>query len=479
MGARRPAARGEPVSNPVVQISHGKVELDAAVKPAQRVGMSSVTSAPITNAAVLRIAVPIVLSNVSEPLIGVVNTAVMGRLPGAHYIGGVAVGALIFSFLFWGFGFLRLSTGGLAAQATGAGDRPALVTLLVRSLMLALAIGLCLVAAGPWLGPFAVGLVGGSEAVMAEAQTYFSYRIWAAPAALTNFAIMGWFIGQGKASTAFVVQLVLNLTNMTLSALLVLYFGFATAGVGLAVVTAEYSAMALGLALALRQMLRMGLRPHWPDILQRDKFAALIAANGDIMIRTLCLVFAFGWFVSRGAKQGDVIIAANAVVLNLFEVSAYMMDGFAYAAEALVGQAIGAKILPRFRQAVWLTSVWAGVLATICAIIILLFGSPLVAGMTLDPKVRDVASHYLPWAALATVLGTVCFQMDGIFTGAMATRDMRNMMVVSLAVYMIAWWYLEPAFGNHGLWAALNVFFIIRGLTFTGRLGVIERRAFG
>ena len=426
----------------------------------------------------LRIAVPIVLSNVSEPLIGVVNTAVMGRLPGAHYIGGVAVGALIFAFLFWGFGFLRLSTGGLAAQATGANDRPALVTLLVRSLMLAVGIGLCLVLAGPWLGPLAVKLVGGSEAVMAEAQTYFSYRIWAAPAALTNFAIMGWFIGQGKAATAFVVQLFLNLTNMALSALLVLHFGFATAGVGVAVVTAEYAAAALGLVLALRQMLRMGLRPQWPDILQREKFAALIAANGDIMIRTLCLVFAFGWFVSRGAKQGDVIIAANAVVLNLFEVAAYMMDGFAYAAEALVGQAIGAKVLPRFRQAVWLTSMWAGVLALVCAVIILLFGSALVGLMTLDPQVREVASHYLPWAALATVLGTVCFQMDGIFTGAMATRDMRNMMVLSLVVYLASWWFLEAAYGNHGLWAALNVFFIIRGLTFTGRLGAIEKRAF-
>jgi len=201
--------------------------------------------------------VPIVLSNMSEPLIGVVNTAVMGRLPGPHYIGGVAVGALIFAFLFWGFGFLRLSTGGLSAQATGADDRTELVTVLFRSLILALAIGLCLVALGPWLGPLAVGLVGGSDKVMAEAQVYFSYRIWAAPAALTNFAIMGWFIGQGRSTTAFIVQLFLNLTNMSLSAALVLGAGFATAGVGIAVVTAEYAAMALGLALALRRLAAM------------------------------------------------------------------------------------------------------------------------------------------------------------------------------------------------------------------------------
>lgn len=433
---------------------------------------------PITHSSVLRIAVPIVLSNMSEPLIGVVNTAVMGRLPGPHYIGGVAVGALIFSFLFWGFGFLRLSTGGLAAQATGAGDHPGLVTLLVRSLILAVGIGLCLLASGPWTGPLAVALMGGSDLVQAEAQTYFSYRIWAAPAALTNFAIMGWFIGQGRASTSFITQLFLNISNMVLSATLVLGFGFATAGVGLAVVIAEYAAMALGVFFAFRRLAELNLRPDWPAIFQRDKFLGLISANGDIMIRTLCLVFAFGWFVSRGAKQGDLIVATNAVVLNLFEVSAYMIDGFAYAAEALVGQSIGAKARDRFRRAVRLTSLWAGVLGTLCALIILIFGEPLAALMTTDPAVQASAARYFWWAALATVLGTACFQFDGIFTGAMATRDMRNMMVVSLAIYLAAWWLLEERYGNHGLWAALNIFFVARGLTFAGRLGAIEKRAF-
>lgn len=441
--------------------------------------MATTLTQPITHGSILRIAVPIVLSNMSEPLIGVVNTAVMGRLPGPHYIGGVAVGALIFAFLFWGFGFLRLSTGGLAAQATGAGDHQGLVTLLFRSLILAAGIGLCLVALGPWLGPLAVKLVGGSDLVMAEAQTYFSYRIWAAPAALTNFAIMGWFIGQGRSSTSFIVQLFLNLTNMALSAALVLGAGFATAGVGLAVVTAEYAAMALGLLLALRRLAAMKQTPDWTHIFERDRFFALITANRDIMIRTLCLVFAFGWFVSRGAKQGDLIVATNAVVLNLFEVSAYMIDGFAYAAEALVGQAIGARERERFRRAVRLTSLWAGVLGVLCALIILLFGNPLSALMTVDPVVRESASHFFGWAALATVLGTACFQLDGIFTGAMATREMRNMMVLSLVIYLAAWWWLEPHYCNHGLWAALNIFFVARGFTFAGRIGAIEQRAFG
>ena len=433
----------------------------------------------ITHASVLRIAVPIVLSNMSEPLIGVVNTAVMGRLPEPYYIGGIAVGALIFSFLFWGFGFLRLSTGGLSAQATGAGDRVALVTLLLRSLILALVIGVLLVAAGPWLGPFAIRLVGGSSKVMGEAQAYFGLRIWSAPGAMVNYAIMGWFIGQGRASTAFVVQLALNLTNMLLSIVFVHHLGMKTEGVGIAVIIAEYGAATLGLALAFRRAQQLKAWPRAAAVFQRDKFMALISANGDIMIRTLALVFAFGWFVSRGAKQGDLVIAANAVVLNLFEVAAYMMDGFAFAAEALVGQAIGAKARPRFRSAVRLTSLWALVLGLACALVIVLFGEQLVGLMTINPEIRTTASHFILWSALATVLGAACFQFDGIFTGAMATRDMRNMMVLSLAIYLAAWWFLESGFGNHGLWAALNVFFVARGITFALRMPGLEKRAFG
>ena len=267
----------------------------------------------ITHRSVLRIAIPIMLSNMSEPLIGVVNTAVMGRLPAPHYIGAIAVGSLIFSFLFWGFGFLRLSTSGLAAQATGAKDEATLSVLIWRSLTLAVGIGLVLLALGPWIGPLAVALVGGSPEVMHEAQTYFSYRIWAAPAALANFAILGWFIGQGRANIAFITQLFLNLTNMALSVIFVVYLHMATEGVGLAVIIAEYTATALGLALMLRRLRTLHARPQLRDVFQRAKVIALISANSDIMIRTFALVFAFGWFVSRGAKSGDLIIAANAV----------------------------------------------------------------------------------------------------------------------------------------------------------------------
>lgn len=419
------------------------------------------------------------LSNVSEPLIGVVNTAVMGRLPQPHYVGAVAIGALIFSFLFWGFGFLRLSTGGLSAQATGANDKRELQNIFWRSILLALSIGTILLLLGPWLGPLSVSLVGGSDEVMREAQVYFSYRIWSAPAALTNFAILGWFIGQGRATLAFVNQLFLNLTNMALSALFVMHFGMATEGVGLAVVIAEYAAVALGLVMALQALRKLGMHTNWRDIMQRDPIVRLIAANSDIMIRTFCLVFAFGWFVSRGAKAGDLVVASNAILLNLFEVAAYLIDGFAYASEALVGQAIGARDRARFSQAVKLTTVWAMSFGAFFSLIIWFTGEPLIALMTTNEEVKAFALQFLPWAAVTPILGTICFQFDGIFTGAMATRDMRNMMIASLVVFLGAWSLLEPRFGNHGLWAALCIFFVVRGLTFGWRMPSLARRAFG
>jgi MATE family multidrug resistance protein len=433
---------------------------------------------PITNRSVLTVAVPIMLSNVSEPLIGVVNTAVIGRLPDPYYIGAIAVGALIFSFIFWGFGFLRLSTGGLSAQATGAGDAAELVAVLGRSLMIAGVAGVSLILLGPVIRDVAFDLVGGSPEIRAHGETYFNYRIWSAPAALANYCVMGWFIGQSRAKLAFLVQLFLNITNMALSAFFVLRLGMTSDGVGLAALIAELSAALLALLLAFAMLRRMGAVFSLARILDRDRLWKTMAMNGDVMIRTLCLVFAFTWFTARGARAGDVIVAANAVLINLFEVSAYLIDGFAYASEALVGQSVGARQRDRFRAAIFLTSVWAMVIGGICAAAIWFAGPAIIDMMTVNPEVRAAARTYLPWAAISPVLGVICFQFDGIFTGAMATKDMRNMMIVSLAIFMLAWWLLEAPFGNHGLWAALNIFFIARGVTFASRMPSLERRAF-
>ena len=435
-------------------------------------------TAPVTHRSVLMIAVPIMLSNVSEPLIGVVNTAVIGQLPDPYYIGAIAVGALLFSFIFWGFGFLRLSTGGLSAQAVGAGDRAELVAVLIRSLVIATVSGLALIVLAPLIREVAFDLIGGSAGVRRHGEVYFNYRIWSAPFALINYSVMGWYIGQAKAKLTFLVQLFLNVGNMALSIVFVLILGMTSDGVGLAALLAEIAAAALALGLAFGSVRRMAVRIDWLSIFNASPMRRTLAMNGDVMVRTLCLVFAFAWFMARGARAGDVVLAANAVLLDLFNVAAYMIDGFAHASEALVGQSVGARNRARFRAAVWLTSVWAVVVGAICTMVIWFAGPMLIDLMAVNPEVRETARRYLAWAAISPLLGTVCFQFDGIFTGAMATRDMRNMMIVSLAIYLGCWWLLEPTLANHGLWAALCIFFIARGLTFASRMPSIERRIF-
>ena len=436
-------------------------------------------NSPVTHRSVLAVAVPIMLSNVSQPLIGVVNTAVIGQLPDPYYIGAIAVGALIFSFIFWGFGFLRLSTGGLSAQAMGAGDKPELAAVLIRALMIAAAAGLVLILLSPLIRWAGFSLVGGSPEIRQHGETYFNYRIWSAPAALANYCVMGWFIGQSRARTAFLVQIFLNLTNMALSALFVLHIGMTSDGVGLAALIAEWSAAIVGLAVAFGILRRMSVHLSRARLFDPYRVKRTLLMNSDVMIRTLCLVFAFSWFTARGARAGDVTIAANAVLLNLFEVSAYLIDGFAYASEALVGQSVGARNRQRFRAAIRLTSIWAMVLGIVCAAVIWFAGPWIIDAMTVSPEVRAMARTYLPWAAMTPVLGVICFQFDGVFTGAMATRDMRNMMILSLGIFMLAWWLLEAPYGNHGLWAALNLFFVARGITFASRMPSLEKRAFG
>ena len=440
--------------------------------------MTVAPSPAITHRSVLAIAVPIMLSNVTEPLIGVVNTAVIGQLPQAYYIGAITVGAMIFNFIFWGFGFLRLGTGGLSAQATGAGDRAELVAVLVRALIIAAACGIVIIASSPLIAELTFKLVGGSAEVERHAAVYFYIRVFSAPFALTNFCLLGWFIGQGRAKTGFVIQLFLNLTNMALSVFFVMGLRMTSDGVALAALIAEVGAALLGLLLAWRHLQRLNAAIDWQRLKDKAKLWRTLAINRDIMIRTVCLVFAFAWFTARGARAGDIVLAANTVLMHFFDVAAFLIDGFAFASEALVGQAVGARNRQRFRDAVRLTSIWAGVIGAAASLVIWIGGPWFIDFMTVNPEVRETARHYLFWAALSPLVGTVCFQFDGIYTGATATAEMRNMMILSLAIYLLAWWWLEPHYGNHGLWAAMIVFFAARGVTFWLRMPALKRAAF-
>ena len=441
--------------------------------------MQSPQSTPVTHRGVLAIAVPIMLSNVTEPMIGVVNTAVIGQLPGAYYIGAITVGALIFNFIYWGFGFLRLGTGGLSAQATGRGDAEELVAVLMRALIIAGVAGIAIILLSPLIGRLTFSLIEGSAEVEGHAATYFYIRVFSAPFALIGFCLIGWFVGQGRARTAFVIQLYLNLTNMALSLLFVLGLGMTSDGVALAALIAEVTAALVGLFIAFRRLREMGARFERYRVFDRAKLIRTLAINRDIMIRTVCLVLVFSWFTARGAKASDVIVSANAILMHFFDVAAFLIDGFAFATEALVGQSVGAHDRRRFNKAVQLTSIWAMVVGLLTFTIIWVGGPVFIDGMTVNAEVRETSRHYLLWSALAPLIGVACFQYDGIFTGATQTADMRNMMLVSMIVFFLAWWPLEQVYGNHGLWASMIVFFAARGIFFALRMPALRRTAFG
>jgi multidrug resistance protein, MATE family len=425
---------------------------------------------------VLAIAAPMIFSNVTTPLIGVVDTAVIGQLGAAHLIGAVAVGATIFTFFYWAFGFLRMGTTGLTAQASGAERNREVLATLYRALLVAGTAGVAIILLQWPIAEAAFALMGASPDVDKAARTYFVIRIWSAPAALANYALVGWFIGLGRAGMAFRLQLLLNLTNIGLDTLFVLGFGWGVAGVAAGTLIAETGAALVGLAVALHAA--SGLRIRLWRVFNAAKLRRMIAVNGDIMIRTLSLLFAFSFFTAQGARAGDLILAANAILMHFLSVSAYFLDGVAYATEALTGKAIGARNRVRFADAVRLSSIWAAVLSCALGSAFWLGGGWLIDVITLNEVVRDLARTYLSWAALAPVIGVACFQLDGIFIGATRTRDMRNMMLVSLVIYLLAWAALTPPLGNHGLWAALMTLFVARAMTLAAHLPALMRDAF-
>jgi MATE family multidrug resistance protein len=427
---------------------------------------------------VLAIAFPILLSNITTPLIGIVDTAAIGQLDAPYLIGGVAIGGVLFSLLYWAFGFLRMGTTGLTAQAEGAGERKEVVATLIRALILAGVIGVALILLQGPLGTAAFALIEGSDRVERAAQSYYAVRIWGAPAALANYAIIGWFVGRGDARTVLVLTLVLNTINVVLDGLFVLVFDLEVAGVAYGTLIAETTAAALGLVLALRAIRTFHARPSWARIFEPDRFMKTMTINADIMVRTLALVFAFSWFAMKSAEAGDMTLAINAVLINFFHLAAYLLDGFAFAAQALVGQAIGAASWRQFRNAVTVSSLWALVIGAGLSLSYWFIGGYFIDILTVNEAVRAQARTYLIWVMLAPLTGVACFQLDGIFIGATRTADMRNMMILSLAIYLIAWWWLTPLYGNHGLWAALILFFVVRAITLGSRYPALERASF-
>ncbi len=412
---------------------------------------------------------PIILANCATPLLGLVDTAVIGHTGPSHELGAIALGALIFSFLFWAFGFLRMGTSGFVARAAGQGDSAEERAVAQRGLLLGAAIGLLLVSAQIPLTWLALNAFDASQAVEASAHGYIQIRIWSAPAALAGYVVTGWLIGIGRTSDVLRIQLLLNGSNIALDVLFAGALGWGVQGIALGTVLAEWLTLGFALyVLAVRVRARRcdteDLR-NWSRILQRDALFEMFSANRDLMIRTLFMLGAFAAFTNAGARFGDAVLAANHVLLQLISFSAFFLDGFAFAAEGLIGQAIGARRQDVFDAAVLRSSCLSALTACWIALLLFVLGDVVIAGLTDLPEVQAQASLALPWAASYVALSFAAFQLDGIFIGASRTAAMRDASIVSVLGFALCYMLFRADLSTTALWLSFVCYVVMRALT--------------
>lgn len=422
------------------------------------------TKAEITHGRVLKIALPIVLSNVTVPILGAVDTGVVGQMGAAAPIGAVGIGAVVLSSIYWIFGFLRMGTTGLAAQARGAGDQPETGALLMRGLLLALAAGLAFILLQAVVIWAAFALAPASAEVEILARKYLELRIWGAPATIALYAVTGWLIAMERTRGVFVLQIWMNGLNILLDLWFVLGLGWGVEGVAAATLIAEWTGLALGLYLC-RDAFGGNQWRDWPRVFDRARLRRMMQVNADIMVRSVLLTGSFTAFLFISSGVGDVNLAANQILLQFLSVTAFGLDGFAFAAEALVGTAVGARSRAQLRRAAVVAAQWSLGGALLLGLGFALAGPAVIDVMTTAPAVREAGRIYLAWAVAAPLLSVASYMFDGIYIGATWTRDMRNAMVQSVAAYSVALAVLVPLFGNHGLWAALMVLNLARGVT--------------
>ena len=431
-------------------------------------------SSNITHKRILAISIPIILSNVTIPLLGVVDTAVIGQLGKVAPIGAVGIGALIISAIYWIFGFLRMGTTGLTAQAVGKKDNQEIIALLSRTLLIGITAGLVLILINDFIfwGSFKVSPA--SEEVENLAYSYMKIRIYSAPAAISIFGILGWLIAQERTRMVLLLQLWMNGSNILLDFLFVIGFNWGVEGVALATVFAEVSSFFLGIFICRSAFIGSAWR-SFHLVLNKTKISKMAVVNFDILIRSMFLQAAFILFMFLSSDINDEILAINQILLQFLSISAYALDGFAFSAEALIGQAFGAKSVKSLRKVSIFATFWA-FLAAIVLTLCFYFGSDfLIVLMTSSEELRENAQVYVYWVIVAPILAAPAFILDGIFIGATRTKDMRNCMIISFGIYCLVVWLLYEPFGNQGLWAALMVMFIVRAVTLFFQYFSIER----
>lgn len=413
---------------------------------------------------VWRLALPIIVANLTQPLMGMVDSAIMGHQPDPALIGAVAVSALIFSLLYWGFGFLRMGTTGFAAQAFGAGQPAELAACLARPMLIAAVLGATLIACQRPIADLAFLAIAPSAAVEAPARLYFEIRIWSAPASLAAFVVIGWLLAVQDTRWVLALFVVTNLLNLFFCLFFVLALDWGIQGVAAGTLCAEYGALLLSIPLLAWKLGRYGAAPGWARVFEPARLLALLRVNADLFLRTLALQAVFFTFTAAGARQSDAILAANALLLHLHSLTSYALDGFAHATETLVGSAWGARKRAAFKGAIEAATLWAAIFAIGFAIAYAIAGPAILGLFTEHQDIVDQALVYLPWMVVGPLVSIWSYMLDGVFVGATHTAAMRNTMLAALLLFLGLVWVLLPAAGNHGLWIAFLTFMLARGV---------------
>ena len=420
------------------------------------------------NRRILRLAIPNIISNLSIPLLSSVDTALVGHLGEVYYLGALAVGGMIFNFIYWGFGFLRMGTTGLTAQAYGQHNHRESLLVFSRALLVAGLGSAALLLFQKPIIDLTFTLVDSSQEVEEYARLYFGIRIWAAPATLTMYGIQGWFLGMQNAKDPMMMTIFVNLLNVVFNVIFIYQFGMTVDGVAYGTVAASYLGLAYGLYLLNKRYgyLRKAFDPG--GILDITGIKKFFSVNRDILIRTLCVVFAFTFFTAKSAELGDEILAANTILLQLWAILSYGVDGFAYAAESLSGRYVGARDRAGLQKAIKYTLIWGLGLGVGIAAIYALFGEVIIGLFTDNQAIVALAMSYFAWTAAAPLINSLCFIWDGVFLGATATKPMRDSMLAAVVLaYLPAYYGTLGLLGNHSLWLAMTLFMVFRGLTLT------------
>ncbi|MGS2723471.1 MATE family efflux transporter [Porticoccus sp. GXU_MW_L64] len=416
---------------------------------------------------VLSIAWPMIIAGASGPLLGIVDTAILGHLDSARYLSAVAVGASALTLILWLLSFLRMGTTGLVARAWGQGDRRARSQscreLLWQSLLLALVLGVLLVALQGPLLQLVLWLLGPGEGIYGIALEYCQIRIWAAPATLCSYAAVGWLLGLQRARQTLVIMVATNAANIGLDVVLIVGLEMNSAGAAWASLLAEYLGLGVALWMVRRELQSLGGYVAPRQLLQLAGYGQLLAVNRDLFLRTASIVFVFTFFTAQGARLGDDIVAANAVLLQLVLLVSYGLDGFAHAAESLSGHAIGGGRIKRFYAISRACGLWGAAIAAAASLLYWLFREAIVSTFTNLPHIARLVTDYYGWLVAVPLLATVCYTLDGILLGAGRTRQMRDTMFAALLVFLLCWWLALP-WGNSGLWLAFCLFMAARSL---------------